>query len=196
MLVKKSLSASKMSVVVLIMLGTVSLSAWAGDQEKKMEILNLKAASGKTYVVDYGNFKKGSKQYIDRAYTLNYVPEFLQGQTHIQTAGDDKHIEEDKPCLSFEVNVPVTVYIVYGDKLRVLPSWLKEYKDTRWKITRNIESCNVSTLKGIFTLFSKDFPAGKITLNGNLSREMAKDPEFKKMKGTNFCMYSIVVAPK
>jgi hypothetical protein len=196
MSVQKKLSLGKVSLVVLIMLGATPASTRAGDQDKKMEILNLNPSSGKQYVVDHSNLKKVSKQYIDRDYMFNYIPEFLQGQTHIQTAGNDKHIDEDKPCLSFDVTVPVTVYILYGDILRLIPSWLKEYKDTKWKVTRNIESCNVSTLKGIFTLFTKDFQAGKITLNGNLSKKMAKDPEFKKMKGTKFCMYSVVVVPR
>ncbi|MDD4869374.1 MAG: hypothetical protein PHR77_02345 [Kiritimatiellae bacterium] len=167
--------------------------AWAGDNTE-MKIQNLVAVSGKVYVSGVGNFKAGMKQYIDRDYIFDYIPAFLQGATHILTAGNDKFIDEEKPCLSFEVNIPVSVYIVYGDKLRVIPSWLKEFEDTRWKVTR--KDSNATTLKGIFTLFRKDFSAGKITLNGNLSKAMANDPEFKKMKGGTFCMYTVVVVPK
>lgn len=159
-----------------------------------MRILSLTASSGKSYVTDYGNFKTGARQYIDRGYLFDAIPEFLQAQTHIQTAGNDKHIDEDEPCFSFEVDVPVTVYVVYADKLRILPSWLREYEDTRWKVTRKDSS--TTTLKGLFTLFAREFPAGTITLNGNLSKGMARDPEFVKMKGTNFCMYTVVVVPR
>lgn len=155
-------------------------------------ISNLHAASGKTYAS--GHFATGATQFIDRAYTFDYAPAFLQGATHIQTAGDDKFIDEAQPCLSFETSVPVTVYVVYGDKLRLLPAWLKDFENTRWKATR--KDSNPTTLKGLFTLFSKDFPPGKVTLYGNLAPAMAADADFKKMKGSTFCMYSVVVVPQ
>ncbi len=181
-------------IVIGIVGAVLCLSSAMAGVEDALEIRNLTGVSGKKYVSAAGGVKAGMKQYIDRDYIFDYIPGFLQGATHILTAGNDKFIEEDKPCLSFEVNVPVTVYIVYGDKLRVLPCWLKEYENTRWKITR--KDSNTTTLKGIFSLFSKDFPAGKITLNGNLSKAMADDPEFKKMKGGTFCMYTVAVMPK
>jgi hypothetical protein len=171
----------------------LALGAAAGD-DRGIEITQLKAASGKPYLVAHGGFAPDGKQYIDRDYTFNCVPEFLKGATLIQTAGDDKFFVEDQPTLSFRVNVPVTVYIVYGDKLRVLPAWLRNWTDTRWKVTRR--DTNPTTLKGYFTLFAKDFPAGEIRLLGNLSNEMANDPAFKKLKGSTYCMYSVVVAPK
>ncbi len=163
-------------------------------EEPTLTIRNLSAASGKLYLIEPCGFIQGGKQYIDRDYLLEYVPEALKGRTLVQTAGNDKLIDENETCLSFEVNVPVTVYVVYSDKLRVLPGWLKEFQDTRWKMTR--KDTNPSTLKGIFTLLAKDFPAGKVTLYGNLSKAMAADPEFVKLKGSTFCMYSVVVAPR
>ncbi|MFA6561310.1 MAG: hypothetical protein WCV00_05325 [Verrucomicrobiia bacterium] len=141
-----------------------------------------------------GAFVPDGLQYIDRDYTFNFIPAFLKGQTLIRTAGNDKSILEDQPCLSFRANVPVTVYVLYGDKLRILPDWLRQFTDTRWKVTR--KDTNAATLKGFFTLFSKEFPAGVISLNGNLSKQMAEDAEFKRLKGSTFCMYSIVVVAK
>ena len=166
----------------------------ARGEESKLVISELKAASEKPYVIDYGGFTRGTKQYIDRDYLFDYLPEFLKGQTKILTAGNDKHIDENSPCFSFHVNLPVTVYVVYADKMRVLPNWLKQYEDTRWKVTR--KDSNASTLKGIFTLFAREFPAGQITLNGNLSKAMGEDPVFRRMNGGTYCMYSVVVAPK
>ena len=159
-----------------------------------LTITELRAASGKAYVAEADGFVPGGLQYIDRDYTFDYIPQVLKGAAKIKTAGDDKVIAEDKVCLSFRVNVPVTVYVVYGDKLRVLPSWLQEWTDTRYKVTR--KDTNPTTLKGLFTLLAKDFPAGVVTLKGNLSRQMAEDEEFKRMKGSTFCMYSVVVVPK
>ena len=101
-----------------------------------------------------------------------------QLRLHILTAGDDKHIDEGKLCVSFKVDTPVTVYVFYFDKLRVLPQWLKPWEKTCWKVRRS--NASGSTLKGTFTLFTKDVPAVRITLYGNVSRVMAVDPEFRK----------------
>ena len=191
------------SFLRLVLIGSASLAvlpgwflhtASAADPTDNLKITDLKAASGKAYVVCEGDFLPGSGQYIDRDYTLDYLPQILKGATKIKTAGNDKMILEDQVCLSFRVNVPVTVYVVYGDKLRVLPNWLQQWTNTRYKVTR--KDSNSTTLKGLFTLLAKDFPAGVVTLNGNLSKQMAEDEEFKRMKGGTFCMYSVVVAPQ
>ncbi|MEW6357443.1 MAG: hypothetical protein AB1696_14025 [Planctomycetota bacterium] len=155
-----------------------------------LQITNLVAASGKKYEVN--RFAPGALQYIDRDYVFDHVPDFLEGTLHIRTAGDDKMIGEDAPCVTFEVDSPVTVHVVYADKLRVPPRWLREFTDTREKATR--DDTDTTTLKGIFTLFARDFEAGRITLNGNLSREMREDAQFKARGGGTYCMYSVVVA--
>lgn len=166
----------------------------AQEKAAELKITDLRAASGKVYVAEEKGFAPGALQYIDRDYTFDYVPQILKGATKIKTAGNDKLIPEDQVCLSFQVNVPVTVYVVYGDKLRILPDWLAKWTDTRYKVTR--KDTEPKTLKGIFSLFSKDFPAGQVTLHGNLSKRMAEDEEFRRMKGGTFCMYSVVVVPK
>lgn len=156
-------------------------------------ISDLTAATGKEYFTDCGGFKQGALQYIDRDYVFDYIPDVAKGQTHIRTAGNDKMIDENDLCLSFRVDVPVTVFVVYADKLWALPRWLREFRDTRQKVTRT--DSNTSTLKGISTLFSKGFPPGVISLNGNLSEGMADDPQFNEsgLMGANYCMYSVVV---
>ena len=181
-------------VLSLLAFACLVLHGAPAEEKVELKITDLHAASGKAYVVKEGGFVPGGPQFVDRNYQLSYVPQPLKGLTTLLTAGDDKFIPEDQPCLSFRVNVPVTVYVVYGDKLRFLPSWLSEYSNTRWKVTR--QDTNPATLKGIFTLFAKEFPAGVITLNGNLSKPMASDEEFLRMKGSTFCMYSVVVAAR
>ena len=159
---------------------------------RRLCITDLTAASGKEYLV--GSFAPNALQYVDREYVFDYVPESLEGKPHIRTAGDDKMIDENDPCLSFRVNMPVTVYIVYADKLRVLPRWLEDFADTREKVTR--DDSDTTTLKGIFTLFARDFNLGQIVLNGNLSEEMRSDPLFMARGGGTYCMYSVVVAER
>jgi len=163
---------------------------------KSLTINNLEAASGKEYQINYNSLDKGSKQYIDRDYLFDYIPDFLRKKTYIKTAGNDKMINENKLCFSFETNVPITVYIVYADKLKILPKWLEGYNNTRDKITR--QDSNTSNLKGIFSLFSKDFEAGKINLGGNLAEKMLDDQKFKDSGplGTNYCMYSVILVKR
>ena len=156
-------------------------------------VTRVTAASGKAYQIDPHGAAPGSLQYIDRDYTFDYVPELVLGQTHIRTAGNDKMIDEHAPCLRIELGAAATVYVVYADKLRLLPCWLKECVDTREKLTR--ADSNPSTLKGIFTLFARDFGPGVVTLYGNLSAAMRDDPTFQASGplGTNYCMYSVIV---
>ena len=182
------------AVILFVLACLPPRRATAEEKATELKITDLQASSGKTYVINEGGFVPGALQFVDRDYQFNYVPQPLKGLTTIKTAGNDKSISENQPCLSFRVNVPVTVYVLYGDKLRILPAWLAEFSNTRWKATR--QDTNPATLKGIFTLFAKDFPPGVVTLNGNLSKQMAQDEEFQRMKGATFCMYSVVVAPK
>ena len=153
-------------------------------------VSDLVVASGKQYAIQPGGFVPGAQQYVDRDYTFDYIPEIALGHTYIRTAGNDKMIDENDLCLSFRVNTPVTVFVVYADKLRALPCWLQDFRDTREKVTRT--DSNTSTLKGIFTLFAKDFDPGIIALNGNLSRTMAGDSAFRS-SGMGYCMYTVVV---
>jgi len=159
-------------------------------------VTRVTAASGKTYRSAPGGAVPGGRQYIDRDYLFDHVPALVRGQTHILTAGNDKMLDEAEPCLWLELARPATVYVVYADKLRVLPRWLAGYRDTREKVTRS--DSNPSTLKGIFTLFAHAFDAGEVTLYGNLAPAMRDDPAFRASGplGTNYCMYSVIVAER
>ena len=164
-----------------------------GKHSEATMICNLYAKSGKKYSTIENGFLTGQKQYIDRDYLFEYVPEQLSGCTYIQTAGNDKMIHEDDICFSFESSKPITVYIIYADKLLILPNWLNGYCNTREKVTRT--DSNIKTLKGIFTLYAKDFEPGQVIIYGNLSPSMARDPKFlaSGLMGENYCMYSVAV---
>jgi hypothetical protein len=133
----------------------------------------------------------GSQQYIDRDYEFDNVPVSLKGQTLIKTAGNDKMYEEDEECLRFEVNREVVVYILHGDKFTVKPKWLQHFKNTGEKVTRT-DSSEV-TMKGIFSVFARNFPAGTIKLGGCLPPGFLT-PAFRASGGENYCMFSVVVA--
>ena len=155
-------------------------------------VTRIAAASGKAYEFAPGGLVPGARQYIDRDYIFDFIPGSPEGAICIRTAGDDKMILEDALSLRLHVSRPVTLYVVYADKLRVLPKWLSGYENTRAKVTR--ADSNTTTLKGIFTLFRRDFPAGSIALYGNLAPAMAADPALRAATGRDYCMYSVVVA--
>jgi len=62
---------------------------------------DIRTESGRQYVVDHDGFVPDSRRYIDRAYTFDCIPDAVLGHTHIRTAGDDKMIQEDSPCMWF-----------------------------------------------------------------------------------------------
>jgi hypothetical protein len=165
-------------------------SDWTGWNRMSL-ISDLRVASGREYEIDEEGFVPGSLQYVDRDYTFDHIPNIALGATHIRTAGNDKTIDESEICMSFKIAIPSTIFVIYADKLRVPPRWLGGFIDTREKVTRT--DSNTSTLKGIFTLFAKDFEPGTIILSGNLSQAMADDPAFRGSMGTNYCMYSVAV---
>jgi len=146
-------------------------------------------ASGRTYRVD--ELHTGYHQYLDRLYQFQYVPEELVGCVHIMTYGDDKMICEDDWCFSIEVDRPCQVYIIYPDKQPQLPNWMDDYTRTRMNLTRMDSS--PGTLKGYFSLYRKDFPAGQIRFNGNSPRCMLDQDWYVETGGNTYCMYTVVV---
>lgn len=87
----------------------------------------------------------------------------------------------------------MTVLVLYANRLGILPRWLRHIRDTREKVTRT--DSIPSTLRGIFTLFARRFPAGLVELYGNLAPAMAADHHFRLSKplGATYCMYIVVV---
>ncbi|HNP59506.1 MAG TPA: hypothetical protein PKM72_01630, partial [Nitrospirales bacterium] len=116
----------------------------------------------------------GATVYIDRSYTFATVPTLVQGGAYIRTANDDK-AATNSTFLSFTVNQPVSVYVAHGDRITSKPSWLSTFTDT---------GTNLVTSDATFSLFVKSFPAGTITLGGNVSNNNA---------GNDLSMYSVIV---
>ena len=156
-----------------------------------LEISKLWTASGKTYQVVYNGLFPGTQQYIDRDYEFDYVPARLKGKILIKTAGNDKMYEEDEICLRFEVDRKVVVYVLHANKFTTKPAWLHNFKNTGDIVTRT--DCSEATMKGIFTVFAREYPAGSIALGGCLPPGFLT-PSFRQSGGENYCMYSVVVA--
>ncbi|MDT3778237.1 Ig-like domain-containing protein [Nitrospira sp. MA-1] len=139
-----------------------------------LNISNLSVSSGKAYVLPTSGLQAGATVYIDRSYTFATVPTLVQGGAYIRTANDDK-AATNSTFLSFTVNQPVSVYVAHGDRITSKPSWLSTFTDT---------GTNLVTSDATFSLFVKSFPAGTITLGGNVSNNNA---------GNDLSMYSVIV---
>ena len=120
-------------------------------------ISDLTVASVNTYqVVEYG-LETTALVYIDRDFTFTTVPQSVAGSTYIKTANSDKTGTE-ADFLSFSVNQDVTVYVGYDNRATSLPQWMD-----RWASTNESVVTTDTSLK----LYSKDFPAGQISLGAN-----------------------------
>jgi hypothetical protein len=141
-----------------------------------LNISNLNVSSGKAYVVPTSGIQGGGTIYIDRTYTFTTIPTLIQGAPYIRTANDDKTATNSN-FLSFTVNQPVSVYVAHGDRITPKPTWLNTFTDT---------GANLVTSDTTLSLFVKTFPAGTITLGGNVSSGNA---------GNDLSMYSVIIKP-
>ncbi|HEX6533097.1 MAG TPA: hypothetical protein VF041_00785, partial [Gemmatimonadaceae bacterium] len=141
---------------------TAPNKALAGSLPDAPVISNLKVASGASYKVRPSALVSGATLYIDRTYTFKSVPSSVQGATYIQTANNDKAASPGSTTfLSFDVDRQVKVYVAHDDGV-TRPSWLQN----GWTKTSSylVSSDNSKH----FTLFSRTFDAGHVTLGSNI----------------------------
>lgn len=121
-------------------------------------ISGVSAASRASYQVVNG-LERNAQVYIDRGYTFTSVPQAIYGASYIKTANDDKNRTEES-FLSFTVDRTVTVYVAYDARARSLPNWLSGWNNT---------GLVLGTTDTDRKLYSRVFPAGKVTLGANLA---------------------------
>ena len=154
--------------------------------EQKMNISDIKTASGREYSVDV--LESGKLQYMDSGYKFAWVPDDMKGCLHLRTCGNDKLINEDEICVSFNTDRAVDVYIIFADKFPVIPNWLENYERVRKNVTR--QDSEPETLKGYFSMYKKTFEPGKIILNGCSPKRMLSKHYIVTM-GATYCMYTV-----
>jgi hypothetical protein len=132
-------------------------------EETDIKITNVKSHSsvGKYQVAP---MHVGQRYYIDRAYTVGGLPDFLTGVQVIQTANDDKNAPAtDETFLCFELSTPATVYVLFDSRATTFPAWLTAgFSNTHVAAVESTDS-NM----GKFTIFYEDFPNGKVCMGGN-----------------------------
>lgn len=127
-------------------------------------ISNISVGSGKTYTAT--SLVIGAKTYTDRTYQVTSVPSILSGSFIIQTANDDKQ-SASTSFLSFDLSQSSTVYVAYDPRATSLPSWLSGWQKISDRIGFN------DTKISYMDLYSKTFPAGKVSLGGNMASPSA-----------------------
>ncbi len=119
-------------------------------------ISNIKAASGKTYVLN--TLAVGKLFYIGRTYRFTNVPSSYVGLDYIKTATDDRY-STVTDFLQFDVNKDMTVYVAYDDRISPKASWLSTFTGTGDDLVRG------GTVR--FSIYARTFPAGHVSLWGN-----------------------------
>lgn len=118
---------------------------------------SLTAESGRAYAA--GLLKAGQPSYTDRAFVFKAVPALVEGAQIIRTANEDDG-SRGQAFLTFDLALPSTISIAHDTRIKERPAWMQGFADT---------DLTVTTDDTTFHLWSRNFPAGKVTLGGNLA---------------------------
>jgi len=129
----------------------------------ELVVSSVSVESGEPYEVAEG-LTSGMTGYIDRSFVYSQVPGPLVGSTFIKTANGDK-LSQGDIFLTFDVNQAITVHLAHDDRYSTKPTWLQSFVDSGDDILLDVT----------LSLYTKDFPAGTITLGGNVNPAEAED---------------------
>ncbi len=179
----KSLSRQIVLALLGLVLVFVSKSIRPSAQTQPI-VSNLNVTTSREYTV--GELKVGASAFVDNtSYYFTQVPSFLAGATYIKTANDDKCLPDpSKFVLRFDVNRPVTIYIAHDDRYATKPMWMLDFTLTQESININLPGAET----GRYALYARDYPAGTITLGGNIDGDC-------RVEG-NYGMYSVIIVPQ
>ncbi len=134
------------------------------NQTSTTLISNIQATSGNPYTLS--QLAVGTTVYTDRTYQITSVPTDLSKMPFIKTPNDDKKLTTTT-ALSFNLSQSATVYVGYDPMATALPAWLSGWQKLTSRV--GIQDPRIDYL----TLYSKAFPAGKVSLGGNLASPAA-----------------------
>ncbi|MDQ3292692.1 MAG: hypothetical protein M3Q05_15505, partial [Bacteroidota bacterium] len=123
-------------------------------------VTNIQSYTGNGYSLSTLN--KGTAFYTDRNYQITSVPASLSNQVFIKTPNDDKYFTGTR-AVSFRINQSATVYVAYDPVANQLPAWMSGWQKLSERV--GINDPRISYLQ----VYSKSFPAGTVTLGGNLA---------------------------
>jgi len=137
-------------------------------------VSNLQVGSKRVYEI--GSLKTEQRPYTDRGFLFTKVPAALDGAEIIRTANEDDRTTGDA-FLTFDLALESTIHIAYDSRISARPEWMKPFADSDFTVGTNDVP---------FHLWSKDFPAGKVSLGGCLVAN-ARGPKSN---------YFVVIQPK
>ncbi len=114
-------------------------------------------SSGFAYTV--ADSTNGQTIYIDRTYAVAGLPAAITDGKLIRTRNDDDQVTAN-PHLTFTLGQSADVYVAYSTSATSLPAWLAGFTDTGTTVT--------AAGAGSFKLYRKTFPAGQVSLGGNM----------------------------
>ena len=129
-------------------------------ENNKALISNVSASSGGRYTL--AALAAGKLMYTDRSYTITSVPSPLVDASLIQPPNADKW-STNSSLLSFNLSQAATVYVAYDLRATALPAWLSGWQKSTAKL--GVADSKISNMN----LYSKSFPAGKVSLGGNMA---------------------------
>jgi hypothetical protein len=126
-------------------------------EEVRPTISDIEVSNGRTYRISM--VALGEEQYIDRDYVFTQIGS-LGGRQFIQAFNNDKFTVSDS-FLSFTLDMPAVIYVAHDDRIATKPDWLLSFTDIGINI---LNSDNHNPM----SVFQKIFPAGRVTLGGNV----------------------------
>jgi CubicO group peptidase (beta-lactamase class C family) len=145
-------------------------------------VSDLVVVSGEPY--QWFNLASGQNMYIDRTYRFGSpTPASINGQFTLRTANDDKFSSANATHVSFTVNQPSTVYVLYTTVNTTLEStWLTSANG--WSLENYTVPTTLPGAEAARRVRKKTFAAGApVTLGGNGSTNSLSS------------MYNVVVVP-
>ena len=127
------------------------------EWEEQVFIQEIKVKSGHNYEVVEMGLQPGVKVYTDREFTYGPIPPEVQGLTYIRTANDDKN-SRGEVHLTFDLNLPATIYVAHDERLPRKPKWMADYTRTELLLP---------TSDVPFRLYKLDVLGGETVLGGN-----------------------------
>lgn len=152
---------------------TLQRSSRTGDTSALVNVLNV--SSGRNYFTT--ELYIGTTVYTDRKYVYTEVPSFLQGETYIITANEDK-FSKGTDFLNLNIDQEAIIYIAHDDRYTSKPSWLSKFIHTHHDLVFPAGNRKVT-----LSLYAKHVSAGHILFGGNIT----------PMETGNYGMYTVIV---
>lgn len=147
---------------------TEPLYAVRYDKPGRSTISHVRTAGSVPY--ELYNLRIGETAYVNSQLSITKCPVMLSGLPAIRTASADRN-EQTGDFLQFDIASPARVYVAYESAAQEIPAWLQAFTPEAHTIEIKGEWVDETFLQ----IYSRDFPAGPVTLGGNRASEHAPD---------------------